>query len=135
MTAVPREACLVLANPADRPMTAAYEQSMPTTETRKRGRRPKRSQLTEAVVARMRFQRAARVNQCREIAAGSLTQTRIDKGYLNRLGDSNRFENRTQVIADDSIPHPVEGECQSDEHTDALAIARGAEEVEVAARL
>ena len=55
---MPMEAFLLLAKPADKPMTTAYEHNIPIIDVRNIGRRPVLSQYTAAVLAKIKFQRA-----------------------------------------------------------------------------
>lgn len=151
MTAMPIARSLVLAKPADRPMTTAYEHSMPAVDVRKRGRRPALSQFTAAVAARMRFHTAvgwlAMVWDC--FSRRNLTQTNVDQGDLNRRCDTHRLENRCEItkqsasatlmmmpkaniLGDDAITHPVQGACQHHKRGQPSPVSRCAEEIQEA---
>lgn len=142
MTAMPSGRSLVLAKPADNPMTITYEHSIPAVDVRNRGRRPALSQFTAAVAARIRFHRASSKSvMASKRLTDELTKAHVDQCNLDRGGNSNRLENRCEItrwsvdvtlrspyheptnsLGDDTVAHPVQGACHGHERSQSPPI-------------
>jgi hypothetical protein len=98
----------VVAKPAEKPMMRAYEMSIPIMETRKSGRRPRRSTCNAAPNARMRFQIARTVHISLYAPHNALfdlvlTERRREKRYLDWRGYPDRVEYRGQIAAGQKV--------------------------------